>query len=72
MTSVHPDAQSSFRPVLIEVDRDVMEQLERWSASSGQPVEHIARQLLQAGVRVMGDLSAWPSDPPGAPPASGA
>ena len=72
MTSVKPDPQQNLSPLLIEVDRDVMERLERWSVCTGQPVEQIARQLLQAGARVMGDLSAWPSDPPGAPPASGA
>jgi len=48
-----------------------MAQLQRWSASNGRSVEDIAAQLLSASVRVMGDLSAWPADPPGAPPASG-
>lgn len=56
--------------IVLELDQDVIEQLARWSTSSGQCIEDIARQLLMASVRVMGDRPAWPVQPPDASPAS--
>lgn len=70
MSGFEQDPHQPIRRIVITPDTDVLKQLEQWSASSGRSIEDIALQLLHASVRVMGDLSAWPVDPPAAPPTS--